>query len=1411
MIDQNIEFANLIILNYDQAIDAIHIIPPDEEESVDKRERLQTLAPIPDGIIENINRNNINLKHLTLFNSTVSQQEYFNINWFTNFIGNSGIKKILSILNFSNSNNLYSIMNPQIMEDESIDSMFPPSNHDMIPTYITQEIEVLLKLIHELATLFNSNNIEDDVEDDVEDDIEDDMEDHMAEDDIEDDMTDLIKNIWEKFNKLFKALHIYKISSQVGNPDFELPHYIPYRIFDIATQEEKMIPFYLNNFYLGYLCLYDSTTFLFDALPLLYYGIKQVKLITKFLLYFLYGNFEINEDILVRLMPYQVHHAAAAAPANIWDRHEIGPGHVLDEIEAPPVTATGPIGETPTSASDIYSLLSPRPEVDALAAFTSASSGPPRVAFRKKQEIKPSIQRSNTYTPPTGSISYAKTPSSLANKVLRSGISKKPARSASSSSVLQKQPNVKFGGLKGGACGDILYKKLLLAIKLLYELMHDLGPHSTRAQKATVADPSFHSTAATGAFQQIKEIWETVVVYYNGMKDAEPFDHNNDVDINIFEKLNRASKKTEDVYMDSVISALIDDCSNISDNFFYTPLRLYTFKSDDAAEYAAFNAQIQQYFPNSIMFVKESDSKRDIHLYITYDTLPDLDDSITDSNVEFNMKDMSIDNILKCIVFNKLTSYGLYKDISDPVAAAAGAASNLRNDLNMFFTGDGINQAYSSSFTQILNNVSSATSGEINTGIFGAGRSVTLVTPARALDPINNTPFENPATYKTLSADGISIQSLHLGYPGGIIDATMPNITAMNMAVCEATLYGINQLVNFWMTPDSQIIATYRFTLGYDGIIFYTDAAATQVAFQLNIRDTTVDSICKLLIKINKNEALSPDERRLETAANFIMRQPNFILPIPDATRGKKIRMTIISFFKFCGDEFQRLTCDYLNRNTLFRDKIVLITRDRVLVGASLTWYTPVLANNQSPHDAFYIYTSDKNIPGISGLNTGILSNINHKLNVPEPIIRRLRKTYIKLQKIINDIVSKSGTYLGTGMPIDPRVILNTLIGIDITSTATEINAAVAVSSTVLNGDPSDIGFIQDINTQYNAIYIFRTMEEVEILLKYLNITLQKSTVLLFCLEYYIQPNTVDIVALIQTFIDYEISKAVSDTFDTTTIDNIKISGSIRQFDSQASLKLALNSNIGDDSLVIKLLTVHRKACDYVIEKLNNHINRLQTLGPMISFFYLDEDNIEKLYNTYKDNIEGKKIQYDEDFKEEIQLHIEKVSKLRRPQVSYVDTGPLEEKIAILQQAQQEQQAAIQQAQQAAAAAALPVSAKGKPKKSGPFEQRIKQLETKYNKLTTQLELFVKKKVAVVKKFTLEEYSKLLSIMTSIPKPKGGNKKTRINRKSKNKNNTKNKNKIKKNKASKMNTRRQNKRKIYVLSKKRSNKQTKTN
>ena len=203
-----------------------------------------------------------------------------------------------------------------------------------------------------------------------------------------------------------------------------------------------------------------------------------------------------------------------------------------------------------------------------------------------------------------------------------------------------------------------------------------------------------------------------------------------------------------------------------------------------------------------------------------------------------------MDDLLKGVAFNKRSFYELYKSLL-PAAGAAAAP----NKLDMFFS----SPAYSAGINALLNNVSSATIG--STGAIDGG--VEIFTPSRLIDPINSARFNAPADFKTLlPGGGARITTLHLGYPGNIIDpsagdANIPN--SMNKAVYDATIYGINQLVNFWMTDNSPKITAYRFTPGYDGIIFsyINSAGATDIAFQINIRDTTVDSICKLLIKIN--------------------------------------------------------------------------------------------------------------------------------------------------------------------------------------------------------------------------------------------------------------------------------------------------------------------------------------------------------------------------------------------------------------------------------------------------------------------------------------------------------------------------------------------------------------------------------
>ena len=71
------------------------------------------------------------------------------------------------------------------------------------------------------------------------------------------------------------------------------------------------------------------------------------------------------------------------------------------------------------------------------------------------------------------------------------------------------------------------------------------------------------------------------------------------------------------------------------------PLRLYIFKRNEPQKYLVFIQNIQQYFPNSIMFVKASDTKEDIHLYITNDTISDIE-KYGNSNIGFFLWQESI-------------------------------------------------------------------------------------------------------------------------------------------------------------------------------------------------------------------------------------------------------------------------------------------------------------------------------------------------------------------------------------------------------------------------------------------------------------------------------------------------------------------------------------------------------------------------------------------------------------------------------------------------------------------------------------------------------------------------------------------------------------------------------------------------
>ena len=1256
--------------NYDLAINSISELGTETDVT-----KTVTSVQISPELLTSIGRYDDMLKSLTLFNVTISEYEHLFSNEMRDKMNNSGIKDILSILNFNNSNYLYSIMNPQLIDEEEDKRNVLLQAAD----YMT-EIDVLLKLI------------------------------------------DSDFEIWDNLNKLFRILYMFE------------------REENYETKYVYKNRFYLGNFYLGYLYLYDDNFVLFNMDTYRETLAKNVDWFKKFL----YGEFIIDESVLAILLrpKLSISATATATATGVNDASQPTPRGVMDL----PLTPMGLPSQQVQSSENWWS--GPQ-QFDSVNSDISQSDGK-----RKRDLPNPD--------------------SSLPNP----NYNRKRGFSDSQ---------------KGGACGAIFYDKLLLGIKLLYELMHDLGPHSSRAQAASVSDPNFFTTDKSGVFQQILDIWNLMVTKHKQLAGA----HNpvNNVDKKIFDNLSQEVKKTEDGYMHSVISALIEDCSDISDNFFYMPLRLYVFKSNEQLKYFEFTQKIQQYFPNSIMFVKESDTKSDIHLYITNDSISDIE-KYGDSNIGFTMQDMGMDDLLKGIAFKKRSFYELYKNLLPAPAAVAP------HKLDMFFN----STAYSSGLTALLNNINSATIDA--TGAIDGG--VEIFTPSRLIDPINSARFNAPADFKTLLPDGNKrITTLHLGYPGNIVDpsaadASIPN--AMNQVVCEATIYGINQLVNFWMTDATNKISTHRFTPGYDGIIFYKDVGALQVAFQINIRDTTVDSICKLLIKINSNTVLTPDDQRLLDAAAFIMSQPSFILrsELSNPKKVKSIQMTIISFFKFCGDEFQRLTCEYLNRNasaaTLFGNNIFFITKDRVLIGKSLENNTPIFANIQSPHKSFYEYPLDITIPSITGVNTGILSNRKGIINTPEPILSQLQKTVVKIQEITSNIGAKSGIS-------DTTTIFDELIVQAITKAREEINDtdAADLDEHELTDANGDLTIIDGINAK-QTVYNFTKVEEVEILLDKLKIQLQYLMKLLLSLEYYASsgPNT----GFILSFIDYEISKAVSDTFDTTTIDNLKISSQVKQFNSIATLKAAINSNIGDDSMVIKLLSVHQKAGEYIIQKLESHIISLDQFQSdyLANFGLVSKDYIKSLYERFITHIRENHGAYIREFVKEIQEHISKARPSRGTHTSYADTSSLDEKIAVL-----EEEAAKAKAEEEAASAAQAASSLGtgtKKTKTNLFKKQINDLKTKYNKLTLQLELFLKKKTAKVKVTSLESYTTCLSKLQSVFKIKGG-KKTRTNRKNKNKINTKqNKNKNK-NKTSKTNTRRQNKGKIYVLTKKRRNKQTK--
>ena len=585
--------------------------------------------------------------------------------------------------------------------------------------------------------------------------------------------------------------------------------------------------------------------------------------------------------------------------------------------------------------------------------------------------------------------------------------------------VLGGKTNV-FGGkpmngeMTGGRCKeDTLInaeaEHTLYWQKLKFEHVHDFIPERTKGLNNSLA---YYSD--NGVYNSINNGWDIASKFpiASGYED--------EIEGAFLQKIGEANKIDEPTYIKNTLDVLIDKCYEKVENSLYTPLLIY--KAKDLATANSAITEFKKYFDGLRIIVRQKGIAPNIYyyFYISGDTLPTDQYNDIANGLGICMSDMNLDDYILTIGGMKNTLYNQYDTV----------IQNTLVDVN------------ESERQNALMNTTLATDSVVREFI---KKSPELKTPARMLDPINTSMYD--------IADGILVQDPQiyeiLNTP---IDQGNSKEVTLSDCIRIASINGINRLLNVWINSNDKIVTDMVLTVlptdptKTNSITFTTNNDENRLTFEIG--QTTVSQISKSLEYIStilddsdKYETIIP---KLTNAPGFpiICKATAFVLQynanfrenfkenlnITPPMTHKTITMMIVAYWKSCGDEFQRLTCEELNK--ILPEKfsngntnIFTLTDDRILVGECLLKDTPVVSTIKSFHTQFNtdIYEkvstaqSDRTAFYLEGITRGgILTNRKNVFQKGETAEEKIARINLD----INNIIVRINTKLPEESPI---------------------------------------------------------------------------------------------------------------------------------------------------------------------------------------------------------------------------------------------------------------------------------------------------------------------------------------------------------------------------------------------------------
>ena len=623
-----------------------------------------------------------------------------------------------------------------------------------------------------------------------------------------------------------------------------------------------------------------------------------------------------------------------------------------------------------------------------------------------------------------------------------------------------KKPKGGRGTMVGGNCDQIafrpgyngdppdlpiylqIYRDIvlnLLQAKIELEASHDLK--SERGKKSvTSSGENIFNVDGNDLYHKIAQVFSSIV----DSIDPSTYLADTDLEKDFITKFKSISHSMDEPkYLATAIEAIMSNCPEKVNEFFYNPVIGFTLKDagQKQALYTLLQAKIEQFYPISgwylSMKTKTPGGQADLYLSITKRTTKEPNNT----SLKLHEQDMGIgenlDMTLQEAAYN--AAYNL---------AFSGAASN---DINNFFNPGTktLKPSYMAALQPATDQISSGLiEYDAATSQIKIAGSIQIIDVAKLMDPLNVEKPVHGIIIEPINISGVNkIKKLYIGYPntiplGAPVGATTSKtifdnsvdalgiapeiktfLKTLNDLSVKATIDMINLLLGIWIeTPG---IDNYNFILnGQNQIIgiHFTSTTFSTFTFTIMIEDLTVQNICFKMITYFKNQ-VSPHPDPLIQQMNNVRAHPRYRYKPgnPAGINGMTADygLAIIASFKSFGDEGQRASAEYLEKlitriPNLSADskKILLLSSDRPLVSQALLNFQPVIADLKRPPVGFGLVEdipSGKIDDGIHSENGGLLSNAGSLISKTKSIIERLKDASKEMEDTILLLDTKTG------------------------------------------------------------------------------------------------------------------------------------------------------------------------------------------------------------------------------------------------------------------------------------------------------------------------------------------------------------------------------------------------------------------